>query len=87
MVPGMTERERLAADVRLYSWLADATLGPTLTGVSPRAAVTTSPRRAPLSLRLVRAGLARARVIGRRMRPIPKVFGRQQPRRNAVSVH
>ena len=31
MVPGMTERERLAADVRLYSWLADATLGPTLT--------------------------------------------------------
>ena len=28
IVPGMTERERLAADVRRCAWLADATLGP-----------------------------------------------------------
>ena len=87
MVPGMTERERLAADVRLYSWLADATLGPTLTGVSPRAAVTTSPRRAPLSVRLIRDGLARAGVIGRRMRLKEQVLDRQQPGHTAVSVH
>ena len=29
MVPGMTERERLAADLRRLEWLADAQLGPT----------------------------------------------------------
>jgi hypothetical protein len=28
MVPGMTERERLAADVQRLEWLADAVLGP-----------------------------------------------------------
>jgi hypothetical protein len=30
MVPGMTERERLANDARRLEWLADAVLGPTL---------------------------------------------------------
>ena len=29
MVPGMTERERLAADMQRLEWLADATFGPT----------------------------------------------------------
>ena len=49
MVPGMTERERLAADVRLCTWLADARLGPTLTAVSP-AGVKTSVPRSPRSV-------------------------------------
>jgi hypothetical protein len=29
MVPGLSERERLAADVQRQEWLADAVLGPT----------------------------------------------------------
>jgi hypothetical protein len=66
MVPGMTERERLAADVRLCTWLADATLGPTLTAGSPMMAATTSTPRSQQSSRLVRDGLALARVIVRR---------------------
>ncbi len=86
MVPGMTERERLAADARLCMWLADATLGPTRTAVSPKA-VTISAHRSPLSLRLVRDGLARARVIGRRMRLRARVLARQRPGRTAASVH
>lgn len=28
MVPGMSERERLAADIQRLEWLADVTLGP-----------------------------------------------------------
>lgn len=86
MVPGMTERERLAADVRRLEWLADATLGPTLTAVRPTAPMTTSAHRSQLSVRLVRHGLAMARVMGRRMRLIQPVSEQQQPRRNAVSV-
>jgi hypothetical protein len=85
MVPGMTERERLAADVRLCMWLADATLGPTRTSVSPTA--TTSAHRSPLFSRVGWDGLAMARVMGRWMRLKQPVLERKQPGRNAVSIH
>ena len=87
MVPGMTERERLAADVRLCMWLADATLGPIRTAVSPTAPATTSAHRSPLSSRLVRDGLAMARGFGRQMGLKPRLLERQRPGRTAVSVH
>ena len=85
MVPGMTERERLAADVRLCSWLADATLGPTLKSGWAKGAGRTSVRGSPLSRRLVRDGLARARAIARRSRRIKQVLERS-PTGNAVSI-
>jgi hypothetical protein len=87
MVPGMTERDRLAADVRLCMWLADATLGPTLKAGPAKGAGRPSVRGSPLSWRLVRDGIARARDIQRRMRRRLQVWERQRPRRNAVSVH
>jgi len=85
MVPGMTEREQLAADVRLCLWLADATLGPTLKSGSAKGAGRTSVRGSPLSRRLLRDGLARARDIARRMRRINQVLERSPPG-NAVSI-
>jgi hypothetical protein len=35
MVPGMTERERLAADVRRLAWLTDVRFGPATDGTKP----------------------------------------------------
>jgi hypothetical protein len=67
MVPGMTERERLATDTRLWEWLAAATVGPTLTSVSPVAPVAASAQRSRLFSRLARDGLATARIIGSRV--------------------
>jgi hypothetical protein len=68
MVPGMTERERLATDVRRLEWLADATLGPVGSGY---ALAPTAQRREPhpaLPLGLWRRGLSSARVLGQRVR-------------------
>jgi hypothetical protein len=45
MVPGMIERERLAADLRRAAWLADAAHGPMLDRTpSERFAVSVEPR-------------------------------------------
>lgn len=68
MVPGMTERDRLAADVRRIEWLADATLGPARIGRQPSAPATTSMARPSLPIGLWRRGLSSARVLGQRIR-------------------
>lgn len=65
MVPGMTERERLAADTRRLEWLADARFGP------PTFAAPAKPNRAISLLALVRLGLAAALIFGRRVRALP----------------
>jgi hypothetical protein len=86
MVPGMTERERLAADVRLCAWLADARFGPALTAVSPMARVTVTERPLELPRRLVRGALAVARGIGWWLRPIPVGTFRLLPKRGIVPL-
>ena len=68
MVPGMTERERLAADVRRIAWLADATLGPARIGRQLSVPSTTSTVRPTLPVGLWRRGLSSARVLGQRIR-------------------
>ncbi len=70
MVPGMTERDRLASDVRLCEWLAESRLGPTLTAVSPMGRVTASGCRPELLFTLVRRGIAVARALRQRIRPM-----------------
>ena len=79
MVPGMTERERLAADVRLCEWLADARLSPALTAVSPMGRVMEPSRRPRLPLRLMRSGLAMAQGVTRCIRLIAAEPARQAP--------
>jgi hypothetical protein len=68
MVPGMTERERLAADVQRMEWLADARLGPArVSWPLARGGATASPR-PTLPLGLWRRGIASALVFGRHIR-------------------
>lgn len=68
MVPGMTERERLAADLRRLDWLADATLGPARIGRPLMAPPSPSTMRPLLPVGLWRGGLSSARVLGQRFR-------------------
>lgn len=82
MVPGMTERERLAADARLCAWLAESRYGPTLTAVSPLARVTDAERRPRLPLELGRRAFAAARALARLIgampaAPVHKLAGRE----------
>ena len=64
MVPGMTERERLAADAQRLEWLADARLGP----LRPRAGpVVPSGRRHFLPLAFGGKRTAAALNLGRRI--------------------
>jgi hypothetical protein len=69
MVPGMSERERLAADMQRLEWLADATLGP---GRLPRARHTGVPSgsRYAIPLGLCRRGFAMAHGLRLRIRAI-----------------
>jgi hypothetical protein len=68
MVPGMTERERLATDDRRLEWLTDARIGPAhLTSMQG------APRRGDgfrpsLPIGLWRHGLSSVLVLGRRLR-------------------
>lgn len=61
MVPGMTERERLAADVRRAEWLAEAMLEPELASRAPGPQQAQQVR--PLS-RFLAAAAARVRRLG-----------------------
>ena len=55
MVPGMTERERLIADMRRLEWLSDAVIGPARmsyeSGLPEIAAVSSSASRSSVWLR------------------------------------
>lgn len=66
MVPGMTERERLAADVARLEWLADARFGPA-TAPSPLTSTQTS--QAPLGS--WRRGLTAVLLLSQRVRLRP----------------
>jgi hypothetical protein len=85
MVPGMTERERRAADVQRLEWLADAVLGP----ATPRAGpLVPSGSRYSLPLAFTRNGIALACRFGHRVRltwPWPgRTFPKRAPRRASV---
>jgi len=68
MVPGMTERERLAADLRRLEWLADAQLGPTRVSWPLARGGATALSRPTLPVGLWRRGIASALVFGKRIR-------------------
>jgi hypothetical protein len=70
MVPGMTERERRAADMRRLEWLADAKVGPARVTWGPRRPAAVSASRPTLPIGLWRRGLASARINGQRLRLI-----------------
>jgi hypothetical protein len=77
MVPGMTERERCAADAQRLAWLADATLGPTL----PRTAAVGLPRSPEFETRTVYRRIL-ALILS------PRGFGsRLQPRAASRAIH
>ena len=68
MVPGMIERERLAADVRRGEWLADARIGPARLISLPSQPRSGNGPHPSLPLGLWRHGLSSALVLGRRLR-------------------
>jgi hypothetical protein len=65
MVPGMTERERLAADVRRLDWLAEARFGPVQPAATVQLALTASP------LSNGRRALTAMLLLGQRIRSLP----------------
>jgi hypothetical protein len=77
MVPGMTERERRAADLQRLEWLADAVLGPPLPGGRP---IVPSGSRHSLPLAWRRRGITAALRLGRHLRPIWLGSTRLHPR-------
>jgi hypothetical protein len=70
MVPGLTERERSAADVRRLEWLAGAMVDPMRVTWAPGQPTTASAPRLTLPVGLWRSGLALARGNSQRLRPI-----------------
>ena len=64
MVPGMTEREQHAAELRRLEWLAEAARGP----VQPTPTTTRGPAPEPARRRAPAARLIR---FGRRLRSLP----------------
>lgn len=80
MVPGMIERERLAADVQRREWLVDARVGPSrLTSSSKKHHDDNGPRH-ELFLALWRHGLSSALVLGRWLRLLHPVAVEARPR-------
>jgi hypothetical protein len=70
MVPGMTERERLAGDVQRLEWLADAVRGPTqLPRLSSPPTVPSGTRRF-IPLGVYGRSFALMHELGRRLRTI-----------------
>jgi hypothetical protein len=84
MVPGMTERERLATDARRLEWLAEATLGPARIEYATAPPSTEPRRRLELPIGLWRRGLSSARVLGQRVRLIPPTASPSFARRGTV---
>ena len=70
MVPGMTERERLAADMQRLEWLADATLGPTHLPRPPGPPAVPSGTRHSVPLGLCRRNVALMQGLGTCLRAI-----------------
>jgi hypothetical protein len=70
MVPGMTERERLAANVQRLEWLPDASLGPTHLPRPPGPPAVPSGTRHSVPLGLCRRGLVLAHGLSQRIRTI-----------------
>ena len=70
MVPGMTERERLATDVQRLEWLADAVRGPTRLLRSTSPPVVPSGTRRSVPLGLCGRSFALMHDLGRRLRAI-----------------
>ncbi len=67
MVPGMAERERLAAETRLHEWLAGTTIGPARIGHPPGGIALRPGGGAVLPPGIWRRGLLSARVFGKRI--------------------
>jgi hypothetical protein len=86
MVPGMTERDRLAADVRRLAWLADATLGPARIGNAAQEPKEKSMPRPALPIGIWRRGLSSARILGQRIRLLQPAPGEALPRRASAPV-
>ena len=78
MVPGMTERERLAADMRRAEWLAEAVLGPVQVNRSPARRLSALPRESVHILAAARALVRRIRIRWFLSRPT-KVAARRVP--------
>jgi hypothetical protein len=66
MVPGMSERERLAADMQRLEWLADVMLGPGQPSRPREPAIPSGTRRTVL-LGLCRRGFEMAQDLNRRI--------------------
>lgn len=86
MVPGMTERERLAADTMRLAWLADATLGPTHIGNASHKPAKVSESRLALLGGIWMRGLSSARNLGQRIRRLPPAPSVALPRRATAQV-
>jgi hypothetical protein len=69
MIPGMSERERLAADMERLEWLADAALGPRRLSRARHAGMP-SGSRYTVPLDLCSRGFALAQDLNRRVRTI-----------------
>jgi hypothetical protein len=68
MLPGLTERERRAADLQRLAWLHESMVGPMRAAWAPERSLTAPRTRTVLPIGLWRRGLASARVNGRRLR-------------------
>ncbi len=79
MVPGMSERERLATELRRLEWLADARLASLAPDHKPRQPTATPGDRAVLPLGLWRRGLASASGLRRRLRQFRPGSARPMP--------
>jgi hypothetical protein len=73
MVPGMTERDRLAVDASRLAWLADATLGPTHIGIPAQGPTQASTARPTLPIGIWHRALSSARILGQRIRLLKPV--------------
>lgn len=87
MVPGMTERERLAVDLRRLEWLSDAVIGPARITYKPGSASISSGDRADLPLGIWRRGLASVLVLGKRVRLTQPRAAKPLSGNAAVSAH
>jgi len=86
MVPGMTERDRLAADVHRLAWLADATLGPARIGTAAQGPPKMNVPCPAMPIGIWRRGLSSARILGQRIRLLKPAPGEALPRRASAPV-